>query len=244
MPGTVVLVHGLGHSARYWRRLAEALAKRGFEVVAPDLRGFGDAPLPLGPYAIEDLAADLDARVEGRFHLVGHSMGGMVALAWALLRPERVRTLGLCSTSSHSGRRAAAFARAMAMLSTDGFDRTIADPVRKAEVERIVEGIAPYVGPVLELLRTLTLRPDPARALAWQAIATFSVKDRLGEIRCPTLVLHGDADPNIPFAAGQAIAAAVPGSTWVPVAGGGHDVPIDHADLFESRLLALFDWGD
>jgi pimeloyl-ACP methyl ester carboxylesterase len=89
-------------------------------------------------------------------------------------------------------------------------------------------------------LRSLTRTPDPARALAWQAIAEFSVKERVASIRCPTLVIHGDADPNIPFAAGRALAEAIGHAEWLPFAGVGHDVPIERATELEERLRALF----
>jgi pimeloyl-ACP methyl ester carboxylesterase len=243
----VLLVHGLGYSGRYWRRQVSALADAGYAVLVPDLRGFGASDASPVPYGMATLADDLervrDAAGIDRFHLVGHSMGGMVALEYVLARPERVRSLALCSVSAHSGNRAAAFARAMALLSTEGFDAFTADPGNRAEVEAIVKVIAPYVGPVMDLLRSLTRTPDAARALAWQAIAGFSVKDRVAEIACPALIVHGSADPNIPFAAGRALAEAIRGSEWLAIDDAGHDIPLDHADAFDERLLAFLQRG-
>lgn len=225
----VMLVHGLGFARRHWRRHVAALGDAGFTSVTMDLRGFGDSELPDGPYSMRALARDVEAvRIAAgleRVHFVGHSMGGMVAQHYALDAPARVASLVLASTTCHNGRRAGAFARAMAALSEEGFDRAMADPERRARVEGILGEVVPYVGQVLGLLRNLTLEPDRARALAWQAIAGFSVRDSVSAIACPTLVLHGTADQNIPFAAGKLLHEAIASSEWIPLEGVAHDLP-------------------
>ena len=241
----VMLVHGLGFARRHWRRQVAALGEVGFSCVTLDLRGFGDSALPSEPYTMRELGRDLEAVRAAvgfeRVHLVGHSMGGMVALHYALDAPDRVASLVLASTTGHNGRRAGAFARAMAMLSEEGFERAMADPERRAQVEAILAEAVPYVGQVLGILRQLTLEADRGRALAWQAIAGFSVRGELERIHCPTLVLHGSADQNIPFAAGKLLHEAIAGSEWVPLEDAPHVLPHDRFNAELVRFLERVD---
>ncbi len=240
----VVLLHGLGFSRRSWQPQIDALTAAGYRVVAPDLRGFGDSALP-DDYAIADLAGDVEAlrRSQGidAFDLVGHSMGGMVALSYAVMHPARVRSLFLASTTCHSGKRARAFALAMAELSHDGFDAVAGDAARWPRIEASIAEVMPYVGPVMKLLRKLSVEADPARALAWKAIASFSVLDEVKAIACPTTVMHGDRDANIPFAAGQLLAEAIPQARFIPVEGGRHNLPIEEVERFAEALRAHLD---
>lgn len=241
----VMLVHGLGFSRDLWRGQVDVLCRAGFRTVSYDLRGFGASELPATPYAMSALADDLEAvRVAtkcDRIHLVAHSMGGMVALRYALDHPELVTSLTLVSTTAHNGKRARAFARVMSMLSERGFDATQQDPERwKIAVDTIAE-VIPYTGPVMDVLEKLTKRADPARSLAWQAIADFSVKDEVAAIACPTMVMHGDCDPNIPFAAGKLLHDAIRGSRWLPIKGAKHNLPIEQCELFNEQLLAFLE---
>jgi pimeloyl-ACP methyl ester carboxylesterase len=96
---TVVLVHGNGAHAHWWEPLLPALVP-GWRIVAPDLRGHGESGWPAAPdYGMtdfeQDLAALVAATVPGPFGLVGHSMGGRVALWYAARHPDRVRALGM-----------------------------------------------------------------------------------------------------------------------------------------------------
>jgi pimeloyl-ACP methyl ester carboxylesterase len=97
----LLAVHGLGGSGRYWRRLADDVGDR-LEVVAPDLAGFGSSAKPGGErYDLASHVADLDAALGGDaapVAVVGHSIGGVIAAAWAVERAERVSALVLLAT--------------------------------------------------------------------------------------------------------------------------------------------------
>lgn len=91
----VLLIHSGGFTSRQWRRLAERLAPR-FDVLAPDLIGYGAEPWPEGvPFHFEQDLEYLDSLVSGPFHVVGHSYGGFLALKLALLRPQHVRSIAI-----------------------------------------------------------------------------------------------------------------------------------------------------
>ncbi len=85
--------------------------------------------------------------------------------------------------------------------------------------------------------KMLDKRQDPARAAAWTATVGFSVKDRLHELQCPTLIAHGGADALIPAIAGALIAKAIPGAVFQAFEGGRHNFPIEDPQPFADALL-------
>jgi pimeloyl-ACP methyl ester carboxylesterase len=237
----VMLVHGLGFSSRHWKHQTELLTGAGYRVITFDLRGFGGSEMPTTRYRMTELADDLElvrqaAEVDA-LHLVGHSMGGMVVMQYVLAHPEQTRSLVLASTTSHNGRRASAFARVMSKLSRRGFDAAKADPEVWGEVESILAAVVPVTGPVLHILEGLTTKPHPARAMAWDAISEFSVKDEVARIRQPTLVMHGTNDANIPYVNGRLVAEGIAGAELVTVDGGEHNLPLENVELFNEALL-------
>lgn len=237
----VVLVHGLGSSRRRWQLAQQEIADAGFHALRYDLRGFGESSSADKPHGMEEQLADFECFADSfplsRFHLVGHSLGGMIAARYAVTHPGRVLSLVLASTTSHNGRRASAFAEAMVMLSERGFDAAFADDQRRPELERALAEAFPGGPPPLEMLRVGLEEPDRARANAWRACVGFSVKDELGRLGCPVLVMHGLADPLIPFRAGQLIHEAIPHSEWRAEHGAGHSLPTLRAGSFNSALV-------
>jgi 3-oxoadipate enol-lactonase len=239
----VFLVHGLGSSRRRWDGIAPRLVADGFRVVLHDLRGFGESEPSPAPYAVADLVEDLGAvaRAAGvdRFHLVGHSLGGMVAQRYALEHPGQVRTLALVSTTSHNGQRASVFGRVMAEVSARGFDAAAADPEVRGRLEALLAEAFGGNAPPLSLFRRGLREPHPAQALAWQATVGFSVKDRLGALRMPVLVVHGTADQVIPAVMGELIHGAIAGSTLRRMEGVGHHPHREAEQALHEALLSL-----
>lgn len=252
----LLLVMGLGAQMILWHEeFCGALAERGFHVTRFDNRDVGrstwlDAagmPDVLGaltaagagqpidaPYRLSDMAADaaalLDTLGAGSAHVVGASMGGMIAQTIAIEHPARVRTLtSIMSTTGHPGlppARPEAMALLMAPLPTE----------RAAQIERSVEaarviGSPAYPSDPAEL-RALAERaydrginpPGFARQLV-AILASGSRRAALAGVRVPTLVIHGDADPLVPVEAGRDTAAAVPGARLLELPGMGHDLP-------------------
>jgi pimeloyl-ACP methyl ester carboxylesterase len=232
----LVCVHGLG--GWRWQKLTPLLESH-FRVLTPFLRGFGDSNGSLN-YQMKDLAKDVLSLVEDldipTFHLLGHSLGGMVAQIIAIDNPSLIRSLILVSTSSHTGRRAAKFALGMARLSEAG-PEALDDPTIRAEVEPVLKDAFPMGPPPLEML--VPPKPHPGQAAAWRAVSDFSRKDRLAELACPVLVVHGTADLLIPPVLGRLIHDAIPGSKHIEIEGIGHSVQSEASDELAESVLAF-----
>lgn len=234
-----VLVHGLG--GWRWKKFVERLPGS-YRIVAPYLRGFGETRGPM-EYSMEDLGLDLVRLIDrlgiGPVHLLGHSLGGMVAQVAVTDHPEMIRSLVLVSTTSHTGARARRFAAAMTKLSTEGAV-ALSDPSLRADVESILKEAFPEGPPPLELLAAGLSDPNPAQGAAWAAVEDFSRKDRLKEIACPVLVAHGTADLLIPPVLGRWIHEAIPGSRHIEFEGAGHSVQNECAEELAAFVLEFF----
>jgi 3-oxoadipate enol-lactonase len=201
---TFVCLHGFLDGTAVWDGVAPALADLG-RVVLIEQRAHGLSSAPEGTCTLDDLAADviavLDAMTIARAILVGHALGGIVALKTALAAPDRVQALALISAVSESDAAAAAawrqVVRAGEVNKLQGLARSVYGPTSRREVDG--DGIG------------LT---EIARAL--QRFGDEPLTPRLAEIRCPTVVIAGERDAGGTTAA-RAIASHVAGATLVIV---------------------------
>jgi pimeloyl-ACP methyl ester carboxylesterase len=248
----LLLVMGLGTQMLGWPdEFCAGLADRGLFVVRFDNRDIGlsthlhDAPKPdvyavfggdpsTASYTLSDMAADavglLDALGIESAHVVGASMGGMIAQAVAIEHPERVRSLTSIMSTTGDRRVGDATQEAIGAL--------MAPPARTREeaIERAVAGSRIIGSPGYELDEA-AVRDRSGRAfdrahdplgVARQFVAVLASPDRtpgLRSLRVPTLVIHGREDPLVRLSGGQATAAAIPGSELVVIDGMGHDLP-------------------
>jgi len=248
----LLLVMGLGMQLIHWDiELCERFAERGFHVIRFDNRDAGlstkvQAPVPnvmrlmaglsaQVPYLLSDMAADalglLDHLGIERAHLAGTSMGGMIAQQMAIEAPERVLSLA-------------------SMLSTTG-DRFMGTP--KLRVWSVLTRRAPnnrdayieYFIRVFRMIGSPAYRADDERVRELAAatydrchhhpagtarqlgavLASGSRTAALRELRMPTVVIHGEADPLLPVRGGRATAKAIPGAELITIPGMGHDLP-------------------
>jgi 3-oxoadipate enol-lactonase len=240
----VVLVHGLGSHRGRWEVQMPALLAAGFRVIRLDMRGFGESRSALDVYAMPELLDDLERFVDGvgldTFHLVGHSLGGMVTLSYAVKHPKRLRSLTAASTTSHNGRRASAFAKVMVWFSEYGLDGAMAREDIRPQIDSALKEAFPMTDePPLDMLRVGLSEPDPSRANGWRACDGFSVVDDVERIECPMLITHGTADPLIPFRCGELLHQARPVAVWVPEEGAGHSITKSRAESFTKNLIDL-----
>jgi pimeloyl-ACP methyl ester carboxylesterase len=220
----LLLVHGLGYGRWGWEPVVDELAER-HEVLLFDNRGIGESDAPLGPYTArmlaEDAVAVLDAAGLERAHVLGTSLGGMVALQVALDRPERVDRLVLACTTA-GGETMAPMPEQTVRLMQEmptlprevamrrGVENALAPGAPEAMIDRIMEH------------RLATAQPLAAWLAQAAAGVSFDVAHRLGEIGAPTLVLTGDLDVVVDRRNSELLAAAIPGARFELFPGGGH----------------------
>ena len=265
----LLLVMGLGGPMTWWRpEFCRRLADAGFYVIRYDNRDtgrssrvrahvtrrtvvesfFGRGGPP--PYTLDDLAADgiglLDHLGLESAHVVGISMGGMIAQTMALLHPGRVRSL--TSIMSTTGRRSVGWqdprllplllarsdaTREAYVASSTRFWQIIGSPGYPEQVEAVRE----RAGETFD-------RGVSASGVARQMVAVLRQpdrSDRLRDLRVPTLVIHGLADKMVHVSGGRATARAIPGAELVLVPGMGHDIPAELYDTFVEGIRKAAD---
>ena len=236
----VVLSHALGLDHGMWDGLAATLAPE-HPVLRYDHRGQGASARPPGPYTLDALVDDA-ARLlrewgRGPVVFVGLSMGGMVGQGLAIRYPELVRGLVLANTTAHYPAETQAGWQARIEAVQQGGLARIADTV----LERYLHADFRREHPALvAALRAQLLRNDAAAYLATcDAIRNVDWAGRLGDIRCPTVVISGALDVGTPPAMGRAIADAVPGAQFELLADASHLSVAEQPARFESIVRAL-----
>ena len=268
----VLLIMGLGMQLIAWPpAMLQALLEAGFRVVRFDNRdsGLSQHLHPLGvpnlawqgfkyrfgwritpPYSLQDMAADalgvLDGLQIDKAHIVGVSMGGMIAQRLALLAPARC--LSLSSVMSSSG------ASGLPAATPEITRRLLSRPAGKSQQAAIEHSLA-----LLKAIGSPAFAYDPAvlrgrvteatersyhpQGIARQIVAIVADRSRaqaLAGVTTPTLVLHGKADPLVPFACGEDTARRIPGARMVGIDGMGHDLPPGVVEHLLASLIPHF----
>jgi len=211
-----------------WDGLAERLAAGALgaprEVLRYDQRGHGGSAAPAGPYSMDDLVDDAARLIRewgrGPVTWIGLSMGAMVGQGLAIRHPELVARLVLANTTSIYPEAArAGWAQRIATVESQGM-AAVAEMV----VERYLHADFRAAEPAAtQAIRSRILRDDPAGyAASCAAVAGVAWQDRLGEIRCPTLVISGARDAGAPPAMGEAIASRIPGARMETIENASH----------------------
>jgi pimeloyl-ACP methyl ester carboxylesterase len=234
----LLMVQGLGYGRTGWGPAPARLARR-FEVVRFDNRGFGGSEITPGPYTTAQLAADavalLDELEIERAHVVGISLGGMIAQELVLAAPERVAKLVLCSTTAGGPTALPMPAQTVALMGR----QPQLDPqeAMRLFVENALSP-SPPDGLVDEIVAYRTANPPDGAGWYAQASAgaAHDAMARLGEIRAPTLVVHGTADNVVDAGNAPLIAVAIPGARLELLDGVGHLVPWERPDEFVSLV--------
>ncbi|HET8953827.1 MAG TPA: alpha/beta hydrolase [Solirubrobacteraceae bacterium] len=251
----LLLLHGIANSSETWERVAGLLSER-FTVIAPDLLGHGRSATPPGDYSLGAHASGArdvaNALGHGRVTVVGHSLGGGIAMQFAYLFPERTERLVLVS-SGGLGREVHPVLRAASLPG--------ADYVLPALTSRRLVGLGRGIGGLLDrvglapggdigvLARGFASLDNPGsrqaflhtvRAVIEPGGQRVNAGDRLAlAARLPTLIVWGERDAIIPVAHGAAAHAAMPGSRFEVLPEAGH-MPHDDDPVRFAALLTEF----
>lgn len=232
----LMLVHGYPLDHTIWDEVVPLLADD-FDLILPDLRGFGKSQIVETEYTLTDMAGDLAALLDHlgiqQTCLAGHSMGGYIALAFARAWPGRLRGLGLVASQALADtpeRRQARYETAAAIL-RDG-------------VGQVAEEMSHKLTPQAQLqarLRPLIAAQSPMglagalRAIAGREDST----PLLPSFRFPVVIVHGDADALVPLERAREVKAALPHAHLVEAAGSGHMPMLEAPQVTAKALKAL-----
>jgi len=235
----LVLIAGLGYNSWMWHKMLPGLAKH-FRVIVFDNRGVGETDKPAGPYTAQTLADDtaglLAALGIKRAAVMGHSMGGFIAQALALSKPEMISKLILSATNFGGPRQIPVTPEAMAVLSD-----VTGDPMARLK-RGILISCAPGFGErhpeiVEEWLNYRAQHPIlPAPYQAQMAIGLGLLSEdacfehKLKNVKAPTLILFGEHDKVVPPGNAELLAKQIPNSTVRILPNAGHFFPFEIPD--------------
>lgn len=239
----LIMISGAGADHTAWRYQVGSFKKH-YRTITFDNRGVGKSDKPAGPYTFKTMADDtiglMDHLNIEKAHVLGVSMGGMIAQELAINHPERVNKLVLGCT----------FAR---RDETSGFSPEVNKAIeayerssRDGASQRRLAGLMIDLGInkwsyrvfILPLLK-ITIRFTAPKGVAeqFEALLAYDAADRLGMIKASTLVITGTEDRTIKPTSSEVIARFVPKAKLVKVPGGGHNFPIEMRGEFNREVL-------
>jgi pimeloyl-ACP methyl ester carboxylesterase len=237
---TLLLLHGYAESLMAYRPMFDGLAAR-TRVVAVDLPGFGLSDKPTGSYHLEAyvdrMSAFIDQHIPGPVVVVGHSMGGEVAAALAIHRPDRIVGVVLIASAGYG------LSSTATVITRDGAE--VLGWVNAAVGELVVPLHDPAWMTEPEEWRGYDPLLDPAfRSASAQVLREFdfaALRTRFHEIGQPTLIIWGNRDPTIPLAYGEAMAEAIDCSRMIPISRTLHRPHQTEPGLVTDAILQFLD---
>lgn len=232
----LVLLHGYPLDHTIWNETAPFLEDQ-FDLILPDLRGFGDSTTVDSPYTMDSIAADIAGLLNHlgieKTAIAGHSMGGYVALTFARLYPARVRGLGLISSqvpADPPDRKEGRYATA-AQVSENGTVGVVEAMTPKLSTDQRVQSIVRGImekqsaAGVIGALKAMAERLDSTELLA--------------AFKFPVVVLHGDADALIPAERAREVKAALAQAELAVLPGVGHMPMLEAPEATAAALRKL-----
>lgn len=260
--GTILLIMGHSSSAMIWgTNFTQPLVDAGYQVIRYDNRGVGDSDwMPNWnadtPYSLEDMAKDgmavLDAAGVAKAHIVGASMGGMIAQRVALSHSDRTLSLTSIMSSGYMDDPEMPAINAAGMLDFLRLTLRYLTPPSEAGsmrfmvgIQQLLQGNGPYSHPIkvsvertlYELRKRKGRNPDVGDQHTAAIAASGSRLDELGTIKVPTLIIHGKSDPLVRFEHCEKYAPLIPHAKKLFIDGMGHDMPAIYMDQFHTAIL-------
>ena len=243
----VLLIMGLGYPSAMWYRTLPALNEN-FRTIRFDNRGVGETGVPPGPYSIElmaeDAAAVLDAAGEASAHVIGASLGGVIAQQFALTYPERTRSLVLACSAPGGAEMVPPEAEALEMAAA----RASMTPQEAAEVA-IPFVYSPTTSREMidEDFAVRARQPTSPEGYTNQLMAMVGFPgtySRLHEITAPTLVIHGTVDRLVNPANAPLLAEAIPNAELVLIDDASHILFTDQPEAVNNAIVGFLSHHD
>lgn len=229
----VVFIHGAGEDGRVWERQAEFFGKA-YHVLAVDLPGRGRRSQEAAFTSHEENAGDVLAQMDraglAKAVVVGHSMGGGVALTMALRAPERLVGLVLVVTGARLKMNPEFLEKARQQAENPQAPKQPPVPLERTVAASVRPEVLDWLRPRAMSAPSKTIYAD------FQANNGFDVMDRLGRISTPTLVVAADEDRMAPLKFSQFMADAIPGARIVVLSSCGHYPQVEEEERFNEAL--------
>jgi 3-oxoadipate enol-lactonase len=241
---TIVLVNGLADDLETWAFQMDDLLGAGYRVLRFDNRGVGRTSAPPGPYTSRMLADDTKALVDELglrgFHMMGISMGGMIAQEYAINHGADLKTVTLACTYAAPGPFCSRmFAMWADMAPVNGVPFIMRDVTLWAFTVPFFEEREDELKEFEAGMAELAMSTD-AYLAQLNVIQTHDTTDRLGSVSGPTLVLAGEEDILIPVRLSKGLLSAIPGAEWATTTG-GHACVWEHPSAFNQAFLSFVD---
>ncbi len=245
----VIFLTGLGGIRDGWWKQVEPFSRK-FHLINMDNRDAGDSAPATAPYTIADMAADTAGVIKNLnlapTHVVGISMGGMIALELVVRYPQLVDKLVLVSTTAGGPDSVNAKAEIMPLLISAGQEE-LETRLRRTYTAIAGPGyMAAHPQDLDQIVKQLCAKPMSAESYQRQLGACFAhyrqgVADQLGQITAPTFVVHGEDDPLIPYPNGKYLAEHIPGVRFSTYLGVGHLPMIESPQRFNREVIEFLE---
>jgi 3-oxoadipate enol-lactonase len=241
---TALLVNGVGDDLEGWAMQVDPLVAAGFRVVTFDNRGVGRSSLPPGPYSSREMAADTKALADALgltgFHLVGVSMGGLIAQEYALAYPADLRTVVLANTYARPDAYTRAAFDAWGQVAEAG-----GMPLMMRQQAPWVFSPAFYAAHpdrLATMLAEMEQSPQPASTFSAQiaALLTHDSADRVGSLTTPALVIAADDDIIIRPSLSHRLFEELPRGSWAIVPG-GHAAFVENPEPWNRAVIEFIE---
>jgi pimeloyl-ACP methyl ester carboxylesterase len=240
----VVLVHGVGMAQDIWRPQVATLARR-FQVVTYDMLGHGGSDLPPVDVTLDAYAAQLRALLDhldlARADVVGHSMGALVALEFALSHPARIRSVAaLNAVFQRSPEQRAAVQKRAATLKTEGLAGSVGPTLERWFGDPVPADLQEPAELTERLLRSVN-PPGYARTYELFARSDSVHADRIPALAAPALFLTADGDHNSTPSMSHAMAALAPRGRAQVIEGARHMMTVTHPQAVNDALVVFLE---